>query len=82
MPRAKCGKSTERTVDFYLTECSLPYVDASQLAGAAQEGRTVREGLVSRDRADLIARRIRPALERLYPRDPERVDEECRRLGR
>ena len=52
-----------------------------QLAGAAQEGRTVREGLVSRDRADLIARRIRPALERLYPRDPERVDEECRRLG-
>ena len=21
MPRAKCGKSTERTVDFYLTEC-------------------------------------------------------------
>ena len=20
MPRAKCGKSTERTVDFYLTE--------------------------------------------------------------
>lgn len=22
MPRAKCGKSTERTVDFYLTECT------------------------------------------------------------
>lgn len=64
-----------------MAESRLPYVDASQLAGAAQEGRTVREGLVSRDRADLIARRIRPALERLYPRDPERVDEECRRLG-
>ena len=25
MPRAKCGKSTERTVDFYLTECR-PYL--------------------------------------------------------
>lgn len=23
MPRAKCGKSTERTVDFYLTECTI-----------------------------------------------------------
>lgn len=23
MPRAKCGKSTERTVDFYLTECNV-----------------------------------------------------------
>lgn len=23
MPRAKCGKSTERSVDFYLTECSV-----------------------------------------------------------
>ena len=23
MPRAKCGKSTERTVDFYLTEYTI-----------------------------------------------------------
>lgn len=28
MPRAKCGKSTERTVDFYLTECTRSTVRA------------------------------------------------------
>ena len=65
-----------------MAEARLPYVDAVQLVRAAQEGRTVRDGLASRDRADLIARRVRPALERLYPRDPARVDEECRRLER
>lgn len=63
-----------------MAESRLPYEDASQLVRAVQEGRTLREGLASRDRSELIARRIRPALERLYPRDLARVDEECRRL--
>ena len=37
MPRAKCGKSTEQTVDFYLTECiwsspkTEPHLENSRL---------------------------------------------------
>ena len=32
MPRAKCGKSTERTVDFYLTECKGAVTDGERAA--------------------------------------------------
>ena len=39
MPRAKCGKSTERTVDFYLTECNMRrWERIAGLAGEDKEG--------------------------------------------
>ena len=41
MPRAKCGKSTERTVDFYLTECSKE--------GAAGPDLSVYDGFLGRE---------------------------------
>lgn len=36
MPRAKCGKSTDQTVDFYLTECNEDLV----LMGDVGTGKT------------------------------------------
>ena len=38
MPRAKCGKSTERTVDFYLTECTtLVHVSSDYVFDGTRE---------------------------------------------
>ena len=39
MPRAKCGKSTERTVDFYLTEYTQACgMESGVGAGASRQG--------------------------------------------
>lgn len=61
---------------------SLPYQDVAQLVRAAEEGRTLAQGLTMRDRKALVNRAARPMLKRLYPQDPERVESEVARLLR
>lgn len=82
MPQAKCGKSTERNVDFYLIECTRPRRRRPGLAGGPP-GRT--QGLPQGLRAhpdrpggckfDDIADIERDGRCRVFYADPQRSDQ-------
>lgn len=65
-----------------MSESRLPFSNPLQLVHAAETGVPLARGLAPVDREELVERRLRPILERLYPRDQSRVDEECDRAIR
>ena len=65
-----------------MSESRLPFSNPLQLVRAAEAGVPLARGLAPIDREELVERRLRPILERLYPRDQSRVDGECDRAIR
>lgn len=63
-----------------MDEGNLPYRDFSEMGRAAGEGRSLADGLSSADRERLVRTHIEPLLRCLWPRDPERVAGEVKRL--
>ena len=63
-----------------MAEGKLPYRTFDELSRAAQEGRTLAEGLAQEDRERLVRTKIAPELRRLWPRDEQRVAAEVARL--
>lgn len=57
----------------------LPYIDFLQMARAAQQGRTLEQGLTPEDRS-VVVKRLRRTFARLYPCDEARVEAELARL--